>query len=93
MSIGLAAERVAESLRNDEWLWHSRLDDERLFRKGMTLSVSLRGEVKVGHGNDLPGDPVPMNWNERKMLARAAKDKLQQVIAAIANNPQGGEKP
>jgi hypothetical protein len=87
MSIGLAAERIAESLRNDEWFWHSSLDDQRVFRKGMTLSVSLRGEVKVGNGNGLPGNPVPMNRSERKMLARIAKETLQKHIASIANSP------
>jgi hypothetical protein len=99
MSIGVAAERIAESLKNDDWFWMGKYDDQRFVRKDFRLSVSLRGEVQSGPGSNLPGDRVPLNWSERRMLARAAKEALQVHIARIANNtadtqpPARGPKP
>lgn len=94
MAIGLGAERIAASLQNDNWFWLGGYDDQRLVRRGMTLSVSLKGEVRIGQGGHLPNDRIPMNRQERRMLARVARDRFEQLVAEVANNPAGaGAKP
>lgn len=86
--IRLAAERIAQSLNNDDWVYHQDADERYLMRKGMTLSVSLSGTVRVGPGTSIPRDRVPLNWSESRMLSKLAKEKLQVIIAKIANTPE-----
>lgn len=83
MKIGLAAERIAESLKNDVWQWSGT----RLCRSDFALGVSLTGEAFASFNGTLGYDALPMNKAERKMLAKIANEKYQSLIAELANSP------
>jgi hypothetical protein len=83
MSIGLAAERIATSLKQDTWVWNAT----RLIRSDAALAVSLKGDCYANYGGYLGFDPLPMNKAERKLLAKIAGEKYQTFIAELANSP------
>lgn len=87
MSIGLAAERIAESLKNDKWEWAGT----RLCRSDFALAVNLKGEAFARFNGALGFDALPMNKAERKLLSKLAGEKYQQFIAELANSPRAGQ--
>ena len=84
MGIGLAAERIATSLKQDTWVWNAT----RLVRSDAALAVNLRGDCYANYGGYLGGDALPMNKAERKLLAKIAGEKYQNFIAELANSPK-----
>lgn len=87
MSIGLAAERIAESLENDTWVWSG----SRLCRSDFALGVNLKGEAFATFNGTLGYDALPMNRAERKMLSKIANEKYQALIAELANSPKDAQ--
>lgn len=84
MSIGIAAERIAESLKNDTWVWSGT----RLCRSDFALGVRLNGEAFAAFNGSLGFDALPMNRAERKLLSKIANEKYQALIAELANSPK-----
>ncbi len=84
MSIGIAAERIAESLKNDTWVWSG----SRLCRSDFALGVSLKGDAYASFNGHLGYDALPMNKAERKMLSKIANEKYQTFVAELANSPK-----
>jgi hypothetical protein len=92
VSIGLAAERIATSLKIDTWQWSGT----RLCRSDFAIAVNLKGECYASFNGHLGFDVLPMTKAERKMLSKVANEKLQSLIAGLANSPahdKGEPKP
>lgn len=87
MNIGLAAERIAESLKHDKWEWTGT----RLCRSDYAIGVNLKGDAYAKFNNCLTFDALPMNKAERKLLSKLANEKYQSFVADLANSP-GVEK-
>ena len=83
MSIGLAAERIATSLKNDTWVWSGH----RLCRSDFSIGVNLKGECFASFNGALGYDVLPMNKAECKLLSKLANEKYQALIAELANSP------
>lgn len=84
MSIGIAAERIAESLKNDTWVWSG----SRLCRSDFALGVNLEGKAFASFNGHLGFDVLPMTRAERKLLSKLANEKYQTLIAELANSPK-----
>lgn len=83
MSIGIAAERIATSLKIDTWAWSGT----RLCRSDFALAVNLKGECSASFNGHLSFDILPMTKAERKLLSKVAHEKYQSLIAELANSP------
>lgn len=87
MSIGIAAERIAESLKNDTWVWSGG----RLCRSDFALGVNLKGDAFASFNGHLGYDVLPMNKAERKLLSKIANEKYQSFVADLANSPKAAQ--
>jgi len=84
VSIGLATERIATSLKQDTWVWSGH----RLCRSDFSIGVNLKGDAFASFNGALGYDVLPMSKAERKLLSKLANEKYQVLIAELANSPK-----